>query len=373
METKESILLISSLSFIKGIFSKRDTTLPREEVEKLAKYSYLKFKSRRDKFDEDFINRLYLKFLLYKTKVLYSYCKHCIKDKGIDLAIVWNGCHAEAASCAKAAKDMGIKVLFMEDGYFPGTIVMDEKGVNSASCLMGKDAQFYQKVQTDPKKMAQLKEIKLVPRGLRKKYRGKEDFVYPPQYFFLPFQVKTDTQILLYSPLIHDMYELADRVYTALERFNLKYNKNYWLVIKEHPSDYGRVNYDDLKKQYAGKKVVFTTTLPSSDLIESCEAVITINSNVGLEALFKGKPVITLGEIFYNVEGIVYHCTDLSKLEDEMEKAVSNGINQELVDKFLYYLRYEYLVEFDQNHPTKDNIKPVLKRINEVMVNKAQE
>src|SRR5690606_6816806 len=107
-------------------------------------------------FADDFINRLYLKYLLYKTKVLYSYCKHYIKDKGVDLVIVWNGCHAEAASCAKAAKDLGIKVLFMEDGYFPGTIVMDEKGVNAASYLTGKDAQFYQNVRTDPQKMAQL-------------------------------------------------------------------------------------------------------------------------------------------------------------------------------------------------------------------------
>ncbi len=310
---------------------------------------------------------------MYKTKVLYYYCKRRIKEKGIDLVIVWNGCHAEAASCVKAAKDLGTKVLFMEDGYFPRTLVIDEKGVNTASSLTGKDAQFYQKVQKDSKKMAQLKETKLVPRELRKKYRGKENFVYPPQYFFLPFQVKTDTQILLYSPQIHDMYELADRVYNALERFNRKYNRNYWLVIKEHPSDFGRVNYDDLKKQYAGKQVVFTTTLPSSDLIESSKAVITINSNVGLEALFKGKPVITLGEIFYNVEGIVYHCTDLSKLEDEMEKAISNGINQELVDKFLYYLRYEYLVDCDKDHPTSENIKPVLERIEEAMANKAGE
>lgn len=373
MEKKKAILLNSSLCFLRGIFQKKDKTLPREDVERLAKYSYLKFKSSRDNFAEDFINRLYWKFLLYKTKVLYCYCKHYIKNKVIDLVIVWNGCHAEAASCAKAARDLGVKVLFMEDGYFPGTIVMDEKGVNAASYLTGKEAGFYQKVETDPEKMAQLKEIKLVPRALRTEFRGKEDFTYPPRYFFLPFQVKTDTQILLYSPQIRDMYELADRVYSALERFNRKYNRNYWLVIKEHPSDYGRVNYDDLKKRYAGKQVAFTTTLPSSDLIESSEAVITINSNVGLEALFKGKPVITLGEAFFNVEGLVYHCTDLSKLEDEMEKAISNGINQELVNKFLYYLRYEYLVDCDKEHPTSDNIKPVLKRIEEATANRTGE
>jgi capsular polysaccharide export protein len=162
------------------------------------------------------------------------------------------------------------------------------------------------------------------------------------------------------------MHELVDQVYSALEKYNHKYNQDHWLVIKEHPSDFGRINYNGLKKKYKNKKVIFTTTLPSSELIESSRAVITINSTVGIEALLKGKPVITLGEAFYNVEGLVHHCIDLSRLQDDMWNAVSEKMNSGLVDKFLYYLRYQYLVEIDKKNLTKENIVPVLNKISEV-------
>lgn len=366
MESNSAFLLISLFCFIKGTFEKQTIVLSRKDIDQIVEYSFLKFKASRKKGDEDFINQLYYKYLLYKTRVLYNYFYRYIKDNDVNLVVVWNGYHVEPASCVKAARVAGIKVLYMENGFFPRTIVVDEKGVNAANSLVGKDAQFYQKVQMVPEKLAQLKETKLVPRELRRKYFGKEALDLPPRYFFLPFQVYTDTQVLLNSPQIHNMHELVDQVYSALEKYNHKYNQDHWLVIKEHPSDFGRINYNGLKKKYKNKKVIFTTTLPSSELIESSRAVITINSTVGIEALLKGKPVITLGEAFYNVEGLVHHCIDLSRLQDDMWNAVSEKMNSGLVDKFLYYLRYQYLVEIDKKNLTKENIVPVLNKISEV-------
>ena len=353
-------------SLIKGMFTNRVQPLSQEVINQIAHYSFLKFKARREKNEKDFINRIYYKYLCLKTKSLYQYYYRYFSDNNIGLAVVWNGHHIEAASCVEVARLLGIKTIFMENGFFPQTIVIDEKGVNAANSLAGKGADFYQKVQIEPEKLAQLKETKLQQRELRKKFYGKEEMKFPKQFFFLPFQVHTDTQVLLNSPYIKNMYDLVDTVYSSLEEFNHKNNEDYWLVVKEHPSDFGRIDYSNLKKKYQKKNVVFITTALSSELIELSRAVITINSTVGIEALLKRKAVITLGEAFYNVEGLVYHCTDLSRLHDYMGKAVSDKTEYKLVDKFLYFLRYEYLIEVDKKHLTKKNILPVINRIKEV-------
>jgi len=281
------------------------------------------------------------------------------------LPVVRNGFYIEAASCVRVAQALGIKTIFMENGYFPQTLVMDEKGVNADNSLAGKGPQFYQKVEVDQEKLVRLYNTKLLQVKSRKSFLGKEVIEYPKNFFFLPFQVLTDTQVLLNSPYISNMYELVDVVYNALERFNYINEEDFWLVVKEHPC--GRIDYSDLKKKYQNKKVIFTITPPCSSLIELSKAVITINSTVAIESLLKRKAVITLGRDYYNVEGLVHHCNDLSRLHEYMGKALSEKVNNELLDKFLYYLRYEYLVETDKENPTKENIKPVLDRLNELL------
>lgn len=364
----KSFLLTSSRSFLQGIITKNRTKRLREdEIEQLVQYSFLSFNARRQREKEDLLSWLYYKYLLFKTRQLYKYYHRFLSLREINLLVVWNGAYLEAASGVKAARDLGIKVVFMENGFFPRTLVMDEKGVNARNSLVGKTADFYRSVELDPLKLANFKETKLVPRALRKSYTGTEEIQLPANYFFLPFQVHTDTQVLLNSPQIRNMYELVDTVYQALEEFNRKNSADYWLVIKEHPSDFGRIDYTDLKRKYQGEKVVFVTTVPSSQLIDHSQAVITINSTVGLEALLKGKPVITLGNAFYNVDGVVLYCRDLNKLDELMAKALKEEFDQELIDKFLYYLRYTYLVEVDKKHPTRDNITSVLNRIRQIL------
>lgn len=363
-----SFLLTSSKSFLRGIFLiNRTKKLGEDELEQLVHYSFLSFTARRHLEKEGLVPRLYHKYLHFKARQLYKYYLHFLSLQGIDLLVVWNGAYLEAASGVKAARDLGIKVVFMENGFFPRTLVMDEKGVNANNSLAGKTADFYRKIEPEPDKLVKLKETKLIPRALRKKFTGTEEIQLPTNYFFLPFQVHTDTQVLLNSPHIRNMYELVETVYQALEKFNDENNVDYWLVIKEHPSDFGRIDYTDLKEKYQGEKVVFVTTAPSGQLIEQSQAVITINSTVGIEALLKGKPVITLGKAFYNVDGIVRHCANLSQLPKVMARALRDEVDQELIDRFLYFLRYEYVIPIDKQNPTIESLDLIRDRIERVL------
>lgn len=368
MKQEATFLLTSLTSFLKGIFLKSGSPpLAPAVVDELIKFSYLSYSARRPQGRVALFSRWYHKYLGFKARTLHKYYDHYLQKEAIDLLVVWNGHHLEAAGGVKAARNLGIKVTFMENGFFPQTLVLDEQGVNAANSLAGKPADYYREVEVDPVRLAQFKATELLPRELRKNFTGTEEIEYPSKFFFLPFQVHTDTQVLLNSPYIHNMYDLVDTVYYALEQFNQENQEDYWLVVKEHPSDFGRIDYSDLKKKYQNAKVIFITTEPSGKLIGLSQAVITINSTVGLEALLKGKPVITLGEAFYNVEGVVAHCTDPSQLPAIMAQVLSEPVNTELVERFLYFLRYEYLVEVERKNLTVENITPVVKRIRKIM------
>lgn len=103
-------------------------------------------------------------------------------------------------------------------------------------------------------------------------------------------------------------------------------------------------------------------------MIKESSLVITINSTVGIESLLYYKPVITLGKAFYNIEGIAYHCDNFENLDILIEKALNTPVNQDLINKFLYYLKFHYQVDGDLNHPDEKNILPVIARIKKVLV-----
>ena len=79
-------------------------------------------------------------------------------------------------------------------------------------------------------------------------------------------------------------------------------------------------------------------------LIEHALSVVTINSSVGVEALLYGKRVITAGEAFYNINGLV----SVAKNQDELRHYVQNlhkiPVNEGLRNRFLNYLAWDYFV-----------------------------
>ncbi|MEK6780155.1 MAG: hypothetical protein AABY93_00515 [Bacteroidota bacterium] len=77
---------------------------------------------------------------------------------------------------------------------------------------------------------------------------------------------------------------------------------NQVLVVKEHPVQRGMLLTEPFQK--LKKKTSNVIYLPgehnSQDLILSAKAIITLTSTVGLEALILGKPVIVMGNVFFD-------------------------------------------------------------------------
>lgn len=294
-------------------------------------------------------------YLHGRSKLLYRLFYALLKDESPDLVVVWGGLALPVSAAVAAAKDLGCKLLYCENGYLPKTIVMDPVGVNAKNSLVGKDRSFYEQIAVDAEKMTALFQQALIQRPLKKADSALEDRIkasesevrLPDDYIFLPLQVHDDSQVLLYSPRFKNMPDMIRYCHDQIGDYNQRYQTKLKLVVKEHPSDFGRIDYTAVKKELEGD-VHFIQALGTPELLQGCRAVITINSTVGIEGLFCFKPVITLGDAFYNVPGLLYHLDEGLELSDLLETALTTPVDVELVEKFLYYLKYRYLVAFDR-------------------------
>ncbi|WP_226654745.1 hypothetical protein [Pseudalkalibacillus hwajinpoensis] len=346
----------------------------------------------------------------YKKNQLYSIAAKYInflidlnKTQKIDMVITWNETFMFDSLAKQFAQINGIEIRMFEAGIFrPHTVTIDPQGINYGNSIpMERDfysknkqsyefgsfdniADFeingneYHSIQIPKLKRYFLKErlkdklhnqllkdeleLEVIKEGFLKKTKkiikkkaelpklgNKENNVQiEGRYIFVPFQVHDDSQIVLNSPQIKDMEDLVRVMSGAIKNLNKSNGSDYKVVFKEHPADQGRVDYSDLyKKHNHNEDLIFLTSGNTDDLIENSDLVITVNSTVGIEALKHHKPVITLGNAYYNIEGIAHYCGNLSTLHLVIEKAIKEEVDVNLVNSFLNYLRYEYQIEGD--------------------------
>jgi len=136
-------------------------------------------------------------------------------------------------------------------------------------------------------------------------------------------------------------------------------------VAKEHPDDIGRTDYSRLRKEYPD--ILWFRKYNIEKLIEKSSLVITINSSVGVKSLMHHKPLIALGNSFYNIDGVTYHVKDLDKLGETIKSALEKGVDTTLIDKFLYYLRFKYLVEGSPRHCSEESLFQAYKKIKKLL------
>jgi len=285
----------------------------------------------------------------YKTAALFCYMRYFTKIKPeYEKIIVWNGFMFRQHIALEIAKLYGIKPVFVESAFLPGRIVIDPKGVNFLNSVP-RDKEFYLNYKNDrplPKE--------LIPRQPKnaKKFSALKKEPLPERFVFVPFQVDYDTQILLFSPWIKSMRDL----FFTLKEIANKLQIN--IVFKEHPSSRKEYPYlHEIAKK--DKYVSFANAYPTQELIEKSEAVITVNSSVGVESLLFYKKVITLGEAFYNIEGIVKHASSKEELLSILKDLNSWEVDKNLIENFLKYLYWEYLIPGNFTDENEEQMKKI--------------
>jgi capsular polysaccharide export protein len=276
----------------------------------------------------------------YYTLIAYwNYIRYChvISDRYTHI-MVWNSSLFRQSIAVEIAKQYNLQPIVAESGLLPNRLVIDTKGANYLNSVP-RDKTFFQHY-SNPYPLPDT----LIPRAPKnaKKFQKSKKITLPEKFIFVPFQVDYDTQILLFSPWITDMNMLFDTISDIAKKDQIHF------VFKEHPSS--KKEYPDLHhKASESPYLSFANGHTTQELIEKSEAVITVNSTVGIEALLFHKRVILLGNAFYAIEGITKQAKDYNTLSTLLSALHSWEPDHILIDHFLKYLYYEYLIEGDLN------------------------
>lgn len=120
--------------------------------------------------------------------------------------------------------------------------------------------------------------------------RGPPPLAPPKGYVFLPLQVSSDSNLLIHSA--HNNLSALDHAAAQAAERGLS------LVVKPHPADPDRQSLAEIARRCAQAGHLLTSC-NTMELVLGAEAVVTINSTVGMEAKALGKPVIILGRSLY--------------------------------------------------------------------------
>ena len=137
-----------------------------------------------------------------------------------------------------------------------------------------------------------------------------------------------------------------------------------FLIVKEHPDFYG-LRDSNFYKLFLGRKNVSLVDVYRSndDIYKLSDFVVTTgSSSVGIEAVIKGKKVISLGGAYYGRLGHVYNLYNLNTMRTNLSEAFrkSSVVEGENLDNFVELILqsslpgiydYEYKVDIsDEQH-----------------------
>ncbi|THV15710.1 capsular polysaccharide export protein, LipB/KpsS family [Rhizobium rhizophilum] len=295
------------------------------------------------------VRNTYRFFLLSRARLQAALVAAYFEDHPQAKALVFNG-YLMPDSIAKAVSEtLRRETLVLENGFFPGTSQADTAGINFDSTLP-RDHAFYEWVAD---KISDERPQELVKRPSKQKATNQVET--PPRYMFVPMQVPSDMQILKHSPWISDMRHLYQVIYEQAERFPERH-----FVVKEHPSFPLSIQQQISRHP----RILFANHNETRLLIEGAEAVLTVNSTVGLESLLLGKKVITLGNAPYNVEGMVLQCRNEQELHAALVAIESWTPNTTVINAFIRYVHNVFLLRGDVRKGDADILNALSSRAN---------
>jgi capsular polysaccharide export protein len=265
---------------------------------------------------------------------------------------LWNGLKLPNETIVEAAQALGIPVIYFENGLLPGTCSIDPQGVNQAASLPRNPSFYLNYVFSES-----ARPIKpLQPRKPIRSRKKENPISLPERYIFVPFQVPDDTQIICHSPWIKSMEMLYQVVMTALE---LLPDADLQVVFKEHPSWPG--HFEHLYRLHPRAR--FANGNPTPELIANSEALITINSTVGLEGVQLKKKVIVLGKTCYRIPGLVLKADGQEELNACMSVLADWQFDYQLREQYLRYLNEVYCIPQNWSMAGEENIDAAVARI----------
>ncbi|WP_376872900.1 capsular biosynthesis protein [Albirhodobacter sp. R86504] len=262
------------------------------------------------------------------------------------IAVAWNATAGPRYVFMQAAKDAGAKCLFLELGPFRGTLTADPKGVNFLNGLPRAIDPYVKWSQDTPadegvKSWRQIGQ-EITQRAAHKP-RAKADINPPPNplaegpFLFAPLQYPGDSQLRIFGGAYRTVTQFVEGLIAASSALP----EGWHIRIKEHPSA-PQTATDGLTRLCAGTRVILDNTTDTFAQVRAAQAVVTVNSSVGLEAMLLEKPVIACGECFWAIETIAHHAADTEALATHFKHPQTLTFSAENRDVYLRFLTQTY-------------------------------
>lgn len=260
----------------------------------------------------------------------YNALLHILNEISPELMFIWNGFTGNVANVLRVICEASgdFYTWYMERSFFNDSLFVDSKGVNAAAST----ATYFGYEYTDsiPAKYISGKTVNPASEISDAK-------LFDQSFVFLPLQVQTDTNNILYSPYIKKMRSLVLAVVDAVEKINNKLNKDIKVVVRHHP--------EEIEKNLNLPRhplIYFRSDGAIKDWCSQALAVVNINSTVGLEAIFLEKPVFSFGKSLYSHNRLTYVVSP-DGFQSQLETIVGgNGYDFDRSDieayfKYLYF------------------------------------
>ncbi len=275
-----------------------------------------------------------------------------IAREEIDLILMFSDCRPIHVAARDVAARAGIETGVFEEGYIrPDHITLEREGVNAHSCtdfstFAGEDARtdqppsramgntfpgkaraslwyFLAGILGRPlfpfyrhhKALSVLQAFWWTRAGMRKHLSHKRDQAAMARisgplrgkFYLVPLQVYDDYQIIAHS----DYADVGDFIAAVIRSFAVHAAPDMSLVFKHHPMDRGYRHYGGLIRRVAGEAGVADRVLYHHDLhlptaLAAARGVVVVNSTVGLDSLWLGRPTRVMGRAFYDLPGLTF-------------------------------------------------------------------
>jgi len=161
------------------------------------------------------------------------------------------------------------------------------------------------------------------------------------RFVYYPLHVPGDVALTLRAPEFLDQIALVDFLARAVPW-------THRVVVKEHPAMVGSSNVSRLRALLNVNDNVhlISPTVNNFEVIGRADAVVSINSKSGAEALLLGKPVVVLGDAFYRDSGLVHLLNQPRELPSSLRDVLADGFCYGIED-----VRAFFQAVWDQTFP----------------------
>ena len=296
---------------------------------------------------------IYFLWLLY-----YGY----LRKNPSPLIGVWNGVKPRSKTLSLVAAACHRHIVYFENGIFPNSMTLDDRGINAQSSLP-RSPEFY--LQNFPPPASSFSKSKYddfnkkLARELTRESEINPATNLPNNYIFVPLQGEFDFQLLYQGTWIKTMADLREVLKKVMPRLD---DKTLKFVFKCHPRSEPRTFEKSNEKDNKIKQRMLYLNKDSADtLIGGARAVITVNSMVGMLALMRGKPVISLEDSCYSIKGLVHPARSVAELVNTINTLSVRKLDPQLRKNYLRYVLDYYLIPGSRKTSIKAPTKALTK------------